>query len=71
MQWHAVFELCGSHYQRSRPFLSVTLPNKADDEPVIDPKYEKNATTPSLANPATLKLLPIRVSQLCMCSALL
>jgi len=44
---------------------------EADDEPAIDPKYEKNATTPSLANPATLKLLPIRVSQLCMRSALL
>jgi tetratricopeptide (TPR) repeat protein len=44
---------------------------EADDEPVIDPKFEKNATTPSLANPTTLKLLPIRVSQLCMRSALL
>ncbi|KAL3776086.1 hypothetical protein ACHAWO_007370 [Cyclotella atomus] len=44
---------------------------EADDDPVIDPKFEKNATTPSLANPTTLKLLPIRVSQLCMRSALL
>lgn len=42
-----------------------------EDEPVIDPKYEKNATTPGLANPATLKLLPIRVSHLAMRSALL
>ena len=44
---------------------------KAEDNPVLDPKYEKNATSPGLANPTTLKLLPIRVSQLCMRSALL
>lgn len=44
---------------------------EAEDSPVLDPKYEKNATSPGLANPTTLKLLPIRVSQLCMRSALL
>lgn len=44
---------------------------EADDEPKLDPKFEKNATTPGLANPAALKLLPIRVSHLCMRSALL
>lgn len=44
---------------------------EADDEPTIDPKYEKNATTPGLANPTVLKLLPIRVSHLCKRSALL
>lgn len=44
---------------------------EAEDNPVLDPKYEKNATSPGLANPTTLKLLPIRVSQLCMRSALL
>lgn len=44
---------------------------EADDNPVHDPKYEKNATTPGLANPSVLKLLPIRVSQLCKRSALL
>jgi len=44
---------------------------EADDEPVIDEKYEKNATTPGLANPTVLKLLPIRVSHLCKRSALL
>lgn len=44
---------------------------QAEDNPVLDPKYEKNATSPGLANPTTLKLLPIRVSQLCMRSALL
>jgi len=44
---------------------------EAEDNPILDPKYERNATTPGLANPATLKLLPIRVSQLCMRSALL
>lgn len=44
---------------------------EANDKPLIDPKFEKNATTPGLANPAALKLLPIRVSHLCMRSALL
>jgi len=38
---------------------------------MINAKYEKNATTPGLANPSTLKLLPIRVSYLCQRSALL
>ncbi len=54
--------------------LPVLLPLyflQADDNPVIDPKYEKNATTPGLANPTILKLLPIRVSHLCKRSALL
>lgn len=60
-----------SHFIYTPACLDDYLPRKADDEPAIDPKYEKNATTPSLANPATLKLLPIRVSQLCMRSALL
>lgn len=44
---------------------------QADDKPVIDSKYEKNATTPGLANPSVLKLLPLRVSHLCKRSALL
>jgi len=44
---------------------------EANDDPVLDPKFEKNATTPGLANPAALKLLPMRVSHLCMRSALL
>lgn len=44
---------------------------EANDNPVIPPKFEKNATTPGLANPVTLKLLPIRVSNLCLRSALL
>ena len=52
-------------------FTHHNLPNQADDEPKIDPKYEKNATTPGLANPTVLKLLPIRVSHLCKRSALL
>ena len=38
---------------------------------MIDPKHEKNATAPGLANEATLKLLPIRVSHLCLRSAYL
>lgn len=44
---------------------------EGDDNPKINPSYEKNATTPGLANPATLKLLPLRVSQLCLRSAYL
>ena len=38
---------------------------------MIDPKHEKNATAPVLANEATLKLLPIRVSHLCLRSVYL
>lgn len=37
----------------------------------MNPKYEVDPTTPGLANPAMLKLLPIRVSILCMRSAIL
>lgn len=44
---------------------------EAEDNPILDLNYEKNATTPGLANPAALKLLPIRVSHLCLRSALL
>lgn len=44
---------------------------EAEEDPQIDPKYEKNATTPGLAHENTLKLLPIRVSELCKRSALL
>jgi len=44
---------------------------EAEDKPQIDSKYEKNATTPGLANPSVLKLLPLRVSHLCKRSALL
>jgi tetratricopeptide (TPR) repeat protein len=53
----------------SRCFVLFLL--KAEDEPDVDPKYEKNATTPGLAHETTLKLLPIRVSHLCKRSALL
>jgi len=44
---------------------------EANDEPTIDANYEKNATSPGLANVTTLKLLPIRVAHLCLRSALL
>lgn len=44
---------------------------KAEDEPKIDTKYEKNATYQGLAHPTALKLQPIRVSQLCLRSAYL
>eukprot|EP00549_Striatella_unipunctata_P015856 CAMPEP_0118696674 /NCGR_PEP_ID=MMETSP0800-20121206/13996_1 /TAXON_ID=210618 ORGANISM="Striatella unipunctata, Strain CCMP2910" /NCGR_SAMPLE_ID=MMETSP0800 /ASSEMBLY_ACC=CAM_ASM_000638 /LENGTH=402 /DNA_ID=CAMNT_0006595849 /DNA_START=33 /DNA_END=1241 /DNA_ORIENTATION=- len=44
---------------------------ECEENPKVDEKYEKNATTPALANPKTLKLLPLRVSQLCLRSALL
>lgn len=37
----------------------------------VESKYEKNATTPGLSNPITLKLMSVRVSQLCKRSALL
>jgi tetratricopeptide (TPR) repeat protein len=47
------------------------LTKKAEENPIIDPKHEKNATAPGLANEATLKLLPIRVSHLCLRSAYL
>lgn len=55
----------------------VVVPNEnghlvqAEEEPKIDPKYEKNATSPGLANPTSLKLQPLRVSQLCLRSAYL
>jgi len=52
------------------PILFVKQ-NQAEDNPVIDPNYETNATTPGLANPAVLKLLPVRVSHLCLRSAYL
>jgi len=44
---------------------------EAEDDAKVDPKFEKNATTPGLASPTVLKLLPIRVSHLCQRSALL
>jgi tetratricopeptide (TPR) repeat protein len=44
---------------------------QADEDPTIDPKYEKNATAPGLANKESLKLIPIRVSHLCLRSAYL
>lgn len=44
---------------------------QADDEPKIDPKYEKNATYPGLGHTTSLKLQPIRVSHLCLRSAYL
>lgn len=44
---------------------------QAEEVPIVDPKYEVDPTTPGLANPAMLKLLPIRVSHLCLRSAIL
>jgi tetratricopeptide (TPR) repeat protein len=44
---------------------------QAEEAPKIDPKYEKNATVPGLAHDDTLKLLPLRVSHLCLRSAYL
>eukprot|EP00934_Nitzschia_sp_Nitz4_P008106 Nitzschia sp. Nitz4//scaffold178_size73299//21340//22869//NITZ4_005698-RA/size73299-snap-gene-0.132-mRNA-1//1//CDS//3329539119//8096//frame0 len=41
------------------------------ENPVINPKYEKNATAPGLSNETTLKMLPRRVSHLCLRSAYL
>jgi len=44
---------------------------EADDNPNIDPLYEPNPTTPGLSHPIALKLVPSRVSQLCLRSAFL
>lgn len=44
---------------------------EANENPEIDPRYEKNATAHGLAHEQTLKLLPIRVSHLCLRSAYL
>mmetsp|Transcript_96369 Transcript_96369/g.278168 ORF Transcript_96369/g.278168 Transcript_96369/m.278168 type:complete len:417 (-) Transcript_96369:28-1278(-) len=44
---------------------------EAEENPVINPKHEKNATSPGLANKESLKLIPLRVSQLCLRSAYL
>jgi len=41
----------------------ITL--EAEDNPTPPPNYERNATSPGLAHPTTLKYLSIRVSQLC------
>ena len=38
---------------------------------MVDAKYEKNATIPGLANEASLKQQPIRISHLCLRSAYL
>jgi tetratricopeptide (TPR) repeat protein len=38
---------------------------------MIDPSHEKNATAPGLSHESSLKLQPIRVSQLCLRSAYL
>merc|ERR1712238_649582 len=44
---------------------------EAEENPVIDPKHEKNATAPGLSHEQTLKLQPMRVSHLCLRSAYL
>mmetsp|Transcript_5242 Transcript_5242/g.12494 ORF Transcript_5242/g.12494 Transcript_5242/m.12494 type:complete len:412 (+) Transcript_5242:99-1334(+) len=44
---------------------------EAQEAPKIDPEAEKNATAPGLCHPESLKLRPIRVSELCLRSAYL
>jgi tetratricopeptide (TPR) repeat protein len=44
---------------------------QSDENPVVNTKHEKNATSPGLANKESLKLLPVRVSHLCLRSAYL
>lgn len=44
---------------------------ESDDNPKVPVNFHKNATTPGLANPASLKYSPIRVSHLCLRSAYL
>lgn len=42
-----------------------------EETPVVDPSHEKNATAPGLSHPDSLKLRPVRVSELCLRSAYL
>lgn len=44
---------------------------QTQEEPTIDPDFEKNATNPGLSHEESLKLRPIRVSELCLRSAYL
>lgn len=44
---------------------------QAQESPKIDPNQEKNATAPGLSHSDSLKLRPIRVSELCLRSAYL
>mmetsp|Transcript_34487 Transcript_34487/g.38625 ORF Transcript_34487/g.38625 Transcript_34487/m.38625 type:complete len:420 (-) Transcript_34487:361-1620(-) len=44
---------------------------EAEENPVIDPNHEKNATAPGLSHEQTLKLQPMRVAELCLRSAYL
>jgi len=44
---------------------------ETQENPKIDEKYERNATSPGLGHSTSLKLLPIRVSHLCLRSAYL
>jgi tetratricopeptide (TPR) repeat protein len=55
----------------SNPRHSRKLHLQAEEEPKIDPKYEKNATDAGLGHVSSLKLQPIRVSHLCLRSAYL
>eukprot|EP00590_Aulacoseira_subarctica_P011576 CAMPEP_0172420070 /NCGR_PEP_ID=MMETSP1064-20121228/6460_1 /TAXON_ID=202472 /ORGANISM="Aulacoseira subarctica , Strain CCAP 1002/5" /LENGTH=414 /DNA_ID=CAMNT_0013159841 /DNA_START=103 /DNA_END=1347 /DNA_ORIENTATION=- len=44
---------------------------ESQDEYKVPAKFEKNATTPGLSHPTQLKYVPVRVSHLCLRSALL
>jgi len=44
---------------------------EAQENPTINPKQEKNATAPGLSHEESLKLRPVRVSELCLRSAYL
>lgn len=44
---------------------------ESEETPFVDPNHEKNATAPGLGHPDSLKLRPIRVSELCLRSAFL
>jgi len=44
---------------------------EAEENPVVDPNHEKNATAPGLSHEQSLKLQPLRVSELCLRSAYL
>ena len=51
--------------------ITITITMQAQEKPVIDPDQEKNATAPGLSHEDSLKLRPIRVSELCLRSAYL
>lgn len=59
--------MSSSNLISSKPFRNI----QSEENPTIDPNYEKNATAPGLSHESSLKLQSVRVSQLCLRSAYL